>query len=162
MNRAGIILACGVGTLLAGCGQSGDSAILANPTTEISELNQKEFGDIVVNFNAINSDQIPADVASTYNISRSKGRALLNISVHEKQPDGTTTAVHSSVTASAKNLTGQLKTMEMREIVEGTAIYYIGEIAVANAETLIFDIVATTDGEPDPMNIRYQNQFYTD
>ena len=70
--------------------------------------------------------------------------------------------VSANVSVDASNLTGQLKDLQMREVTEGDAIYYIGELSVANRETLIFDISARPEGVKDPLRVRFRQQFYTD
>ena len=60
------------------------------------------------------------------------------------------------------NLTGQLKNVTMRQIDEGDAIYYIGEVAIANRETLVFDISVTPEGSQIVSDVRFKRQFYTD
>jgi hypothetical protein len=98
------------------------------PATESS----KDFGEYVLYFNALLTDQLSPDIASEYGIVRSKSRALLNVSVHRKLDNGLSEAVTGAVSASAINLNGQLKTMALREVREETAIYYIGELAVTD------------------------------
>ena len=82
-----------------------------------------------------------------------------------RKEEGTTgRPVTGSVSARATNLTGQLKTVEMREIVEegGAAVYYIGETQVANAETLIYTIDVTPINESSRFSATYKKQFYAD
>ena len=50
------------------------------PATEGS----KDFGDYVVYFNAMNTDQLTPEIAREYEIVRSKSRAMLNVSIHRK------------------------------------------------------------------------------
>ncbi len=50
----------------------------------------------------------------------------------------------------------------MRQIDEGDAIYYIGEVAIANRETLVFDISVTPDGSNQANDVRFKRQFFTD
>jgi len=70
--------------------------------------------------------------------------------------------VAGSVAARAVNLTGQVKNLELRQVIEGDAVYYIGEVPVANQETLIFDISATPLNESSRFDVRFQQQFYTE
>ena len=115
-----------------------DAAAL--PVTETS----KDFGDYVVHFNALSTDQLSADVARPYGIARSPNRGMLNVSILRKQEGSVGMPVQGSVSASATNLTGQLKAVTLREIREDTAVYYIGEVGIANEETLIFTIDVTS------------------
>jgi len=70
--------------------------------------------------------------------------------------------VAANVTVKTVNLTGQLKNITMRQIDEQDAIYYIGEVAVANRETLIFDISVTPEGVDLAAEVRFKRQFFTD
>jgi Domain of unknown function (DUF4426) len=128
------------------------------PATE----GHRDFGDYVVYFNALNTDQLTPEVAREYNIVRSKSRALLNVSIHKKEPDGTTKAVTGAVSAFAINLTGQLKQMTLREIPEGDAIYYIGELPITDGEVLIYTIDVTPSNESSRFNVRFKKQFFVD
>lgn len=128
------------------------------PATESS----KDFGDYVLYFNALNTDQLSPDIAREYGIVRSKSRALLNVSIHRKQDGGPTQAVTGAVSASAINLNGQLKTMTLREIREEAAIYYIGELAITDGEVLIYTIDATPSNDPSRFTVRFKKQFFVE
>ena len=126
--------------------------------------NFRDFGDYVVHFNALPTSELSAEVARGYGITRSKNRAMLNVAILKKEEGSTGRPVTGAVSARATNLTGQLKTVEMREIVEqgGVAIYYIGETQVANGETLIYDIDVTPINESSRFSATYKKQFYAD
>jgi hypothetical protein len=70
--------------------------------------------------------------------------------------------VTAIVTVKTVNLTGQLKNITMRQVNEGEAIYYIGEVTIANRETLIFDIGVTPDGVEKASDVRFKRQFFSD
>ena len=123
----------------------------------------RDFGEYVVYVNAIMTDQLTPQVASEYGIVRSKNRALLTVSVHRKAQGGRTIAVKAPErSASAVNLTAQLRQITLREIseAEGEAIYYIGETAINNEESLIFTVELTPEGSSMPLSLRYQKQFF--
>jgi hypothetical protein len=143
--------------LAAACGGPGDSADV--PTAEPAGASSVDIGNHVVHFSALSTDQLPPEVAKAYNILRSKNRAMLNISVIRKSDN---TAVTATVNVKTVNLTGQLKNVTMRQINEQEAIYYIGETAVANRETLVFDISVKPDGEERASDVRFKREFYTD
>ncbi len=126
------------------------------PATESS----KDFGEYVVYFNALSTDQLTPDIAREYGIVRSKSRAMLNVSIHRKLPSGLTEAVTGTVSASATNLNAQLETMTLREIREDTAVYYIGELGVTDGEVLIYTINATPTGNPGTFTVRFKKQFF--
>lgn len=128
------------------------------PATE----NFRDFGQYIVYFNALPTEQLTPDIARQYEIVRSKSRALLNVSIRKKEPDGSTTSVTGAVSASAINLNGQLKPMTLREIREENAIYYIGELPITDAEVLIYTIDVMPINEPSRFTIRFKKQFFVD
>lgn len=148
----------------ASCDQASDNA--ANDEDEVVVLSGTEsvqrFGDYEVHFNALRTTQLTPEIAAEYGIVRSPNRAMLNVSILQRQGDGSTRAVTADVDASAINLTGQLKSVAVREIQEGTAIYYIGETAIIDAETLIFTVDVAPDGDAGPFKVRFQKQFFVD
>ena len=143
--------------LVTACGGPNQNAEV--PEAQPAGATNADIGDHIVHFSAQSTDQLPPEVARAYNIVRSKNRAMLNVSVL-REDDGT--PVEARVAVKTVNLTGQLKNVTMRQINEGDAIYYIGEVAIANRETLVFDISVTPDGSNIASDVRFKRQFYTD
>jgi hypothetical protein len=146
-----------LGMFLAACGGPGENATV--PKAEPAGASSADIGDHDVHFSAQLTDQLPPEIARAYNIVRSKNRAMLTVSIIAK---ATGRSVTGTVTVKTQNLTGQLKNVTMRKIEEQDAIYYIGETAVANRETLIFDISVIPDGKTLPADVRFKREFYTD
>ena len=118
-----------------------------------------EFDDYTIHYNALSSSLITPEVAKAYGIRRSDSRALINISILNKGGD----ASKAHVTATGRNLTGQTRNVDMREISEGDgAIYYIGELSVRNMETFDFTVLVTPDGNDKPYTVKFRQQFYTE
>mgnify|MGYP000243524647 CR=1 FL=1 len=143
--------------LLAACGGPGESAKI--PVAQPAGATSTDIGDYVVHFSTQSTDQLPPDIARAYNILRSKNRAMLNVSVIRKSDN---TSVAAVVEVRATNLTGQLKNVALRRIDEQEAVYYIGETAIANRETLVFDISVTPEGAAAFSNNPVTPEFYTD
>jgi hypothetical protein len=123
----------------------------------------QDFGEYVVHYNALNANLIPPEVARAYDIQRSPSRALLNVTILKKVMDTPGSPVEADVSARGTNLIGQRRTIELREIREpGGAIYYIGELPIHNMETYNFHIELNVDGEPEPLVVRFRQQFYTE
>ena len=120
------------------------------------------FGDHTVHVNAITTDQLTPEVASGYQITRSRSRALLNVFVSVEDPDTMARSVAADVQVAVRNMTNQSKGIVMREIAEGQSIYYIGDLGVGNGETLVFDIDVQPDGGYSPYLLRYRKQFFTE
>jgi len=164
LGRTLVVLPLMVG--LSACGPSDQGAPIADEPPVQLEQHEKyrDFGDYVVHFNAMTTADLPADVARGYGITRSGNRAMLNVVILKKEPGTTGKPVTGSVSARATNLTGQLKNVEMREIIEegGAGIYYIGETTVSNGEVLIYTIDVTPINETSRFSATYKQQFYTD
>jgi hypothetical protein len=156
------ILACLVAaTWLAGC-EPATSVDATNTQADVLPATEShvDFGDYVVYFNAVTTDQLAQDIAGQYGIVRSRDRVLLNVAVHRKVGGGTTEAVAGMVSASATNLNGQLRNMALREIREEKAIYYVGELGVTDGEVLIYTVDALPAGTNRTLNLRFRKQFF--
>jgi hypothetical protein len=138
--------------------------LLATVSTFPASAQQAQhFNDYTVHYNALNSSMISPEVAKVYGIRRSDSRALINVSVLRNTDKPLPKAVKATVTASARDLMGQVRSIEMREILEGgDAIYYIGELSVRNMETLDFTIEVTAEGQSRPFEVKFRQQFYTE
>ena len=101
------------------------------------------------------------NIAKEYGIVRSKNRALLTLSIIKKVEKTPGVSVEGNVSATANNLTAQIKNLTLKQVREGEAIYYIGDIAVANDEVLVFNIEATPVNETDPFKVRFSRRFVT-
>ena len=165
MNIKSACLAILTVSLLGACGSkpatpAQGAAAGAPPPAEAAGVASKDFGDYVVHFVAISTDQLTAEVAKAYNIVRSRNRALLNVSILKKMAGTTGQPVPGSVAALVANDTGQVKDTNLREIREGDAIYYVADFAVSNAETLIFTVDVTPINETSRFSVRFTRTFY--
>ena len=148
-------------TGFSGCDSSQQVAVDDQSRIEFGQHeHEKGFGDYIIHVNALTTDQLPADVARNYKITRSKSQAMLNV-VITKNTDGVEKPTTGIVTTVTRNLANQLKDMKLREIIEQEAIYYIGEVSVDNEETLVFYIDVTPANESRPFSLTYRQQFFT-
>ena len=134
--------------------------LLLLPLTANAE-NSKIFGQYVIHFNALATDVLPPQVARQYHITRSRNRGMINITVLKNILGSPGQPVHARVEVSARNLVGQGRTIRMREIRDGNAIYYIGEFGVANEETLKFKVTARPQGSQESVEVEFSQDFYT-
>lgn len=119
----------------------------------------EKYGNVQVHYNAISTDILLPEVAKSYKIDRSKTRGLLTVSVLRNNKVGVPVPVAAKLAVYATNLTQQLAEIPMREIREGTAIYYLGEFRVAPPDTLKFTLAVETAGETKH-EIVFSQQFY--
>jgi hypothetical protein len=161
-----VLTALALGAVLGACGDSKQVIMVGEPQPVHLEQheNYRDFGDYVIHFNALNTSDLPAEVARAYGIKRSDSRALLNVVILKEKEGTTGVPVTGSVAVTATNLTGQLKTITMREVVEedGSGIYYLGETSVTHRETLIYTIDVTPINEKSRFSAIYKKEFFTD
>jgi hypothetical protein len=121
----------------------------------------KTFGDYTIHYSAFTTDTLSPEVAKQYQIQRSKNRAMVNISVLKNEQGSIGKPVRAKIEGAVKNLSEQLRTLQIREVVEEGAVYYIAVSTVANLETLKYDFQITPEGEQTVYQISFQEQFYT-
>ncbi len=126
---------------------------------EQAQRNSIHVGDTTVYYNALPTTLLSPEVARQYGITRSSGRALLNVAVL-RDIDGMETAVAATVSAAATNLNGQRQELRLREVREGDAIYYLGEARFQDRETLTFELEIAPAGVVQPIRTRFQQQFF--
>jgi hypothetical protein len=157
---AAVVTLTAVSLLLAGCGQSDldRKPQAARPAADT----QQDFGDFEVHYNAIRTDQLSPDIARAYGIERSANRVLLNVAMLAKSADGTTRPLDGAVSASAHNLNGQLKSLAMRRVQEGQAVYFIGEVGISGEEILVFSIDLEPASGGGRRSVQFKREFFAD
>ncbi len=126
-----------------------------------AQAGSKDFGDHTIHYSVFSSDFLSPDIAKSYGIKRSKKRAVLNISVTQKNEGSLPTPIAVEVTGTASNIYNQLKPINLREIKQPGAYYYIAEIPVSNQELITFNISAKLDGKVLG-SVKFRQKFYTD
>ena len=120
-----------------------------------------DFGDYVIHHNVFRSDTLSPEVAKNYNLTRRNNRVIVNIAVLEKVLNTTGKPTAAAVTGHVRNLTGQMKELEFREIKEDTAIYYLAESQFTEGEFLKFDIKVLPEGETRAASLKFDKKFST-
>ncbi|HKJ94079.1 MAG TPA: DUF4426 domain-containing protein [Gammaproteobacteria bacterium] len=116
----------------------------------------QRFGHDEVHYNIVPTGTLQPEIARRYHITRSRQRGLLTVAILR---DGD--PVRADVTATATDLNQQVREIDMREVREGQAIYYIGTFRANDGERLKFRITADTRRpDTDPYVIRFMQHFY--
>jgi len=124
--------------------------------------NSTSTGGYTIHHNALSTEMLLPDVAKAYGIKRSKQRALLNISVIKDKAGTAGTALTADITVKATNLIGQLKEINLREVREGDAIYYISDFPVSNRERINFILTVKPAGATRSYTAKLNQEFYLD
>ena len=144
--------------LASGCDYSPQHQV---PTAQPSDESFRDFGSYEVHYNAVRTDALSPDVARNYGIQRSTNRVMLNVTVLRKEAGAPKKPVEAEVKVAARNLNEQLKDLELRRVLEGEAIYYIGEVSISGTEILVFDITVTPEGTTTPLSVKFTREFVT-
>lgn len=119
----------------------------------------EKFGNIEVHYNAMLSTDLLPDVAKNYKIDRSPTRGIVTVSVLRKNAMGVAQPIPAKLSAYMVNLSNQLGEIDMREIKEGSAIYYLGEFRVVPPSTLKFTVTVEANGDPG-REVNFSQKFY--
>lgn len=131
--------------------------ILFAPAVQAEQA--EKFGNLEVHYNAMLTTDLLPEVAKAYRIDRSQTRGILTISVLKKNAMGVAQPIPAKLTAYLVNLSNQLGNVDMREIKEGSAIYYLGEFRVVPPNTLRFTVKVEAGGEP-AHEVTFTQKFY--
>jgi len=131
--------------------------------THVSWAEQKiSVGHYELHYNTFPSTFLSKEIANTYQITRSKSRGILSISVIDKSQEQPI-AVESEVKIMAKNLLNQEKEIKFFKIVEGNnAVYYLGTFAMNNQEDINFSLSATPVNSDIELTTKFSREFFTD
>lgn len=122
----------------------------------IAAAEQKQMiGRYEVHYIVIPTTFLQAQIADKYNLTRSKDRSLINISVLDRQGS----AVEAQLAGRSRNLLEQIHPLTFHEVREGSAIYYLATLRHANEEhhRLAIDI-QTSDGKSG--TLKWQQKLY--
>lgn len=110
---------------------------------------KKSIGAFDAHYSLVPTLFLKPEIAARHGITRSRDRALLNVSIL----DGNEVPVQAQVTGLLKNLLGQEVRLEFRQVLDGPAVYYLAEVRHADREILRFLVDITT---PDAANHRLE------
>lgn len=127
--------------------------------TLASGLNSTASNGYTVHYNAMPSTQLTPEIATRYGITRSSNRALLNVSVMKGPRASEAVAVPARIEATAINPAGQRQALNLREVRDRGAIYYLGDARIEERDELVFELVVTPEGGA-PINARYRQEFW--
>jgi hypothetical protein len=115
----------------------------------------RRLGNWDVHYILIPTLFLNSEVATGYQIDRSRDRALLNISVLSR--DGVPAV--AQVSGRVINLLEQSQQLEFKEVTEGTAVYYLAEVRHADQEVLRFVVdIVPPDGVAQ--QLKFQQKVY--
>ena len=134
-------------------------ALVLAPSAAMAEQAVK-FGDIEVHYNAMPTSELQPEVAKNYKLERSQTRGLLTVSVLKKNQLGVGQPIKAEVEAHVVNQYSQLGNIDLREIQEGPAIYYLGEFRMSPPDTLKFTLSVKPQGSTKTHQVEFDRKVY--
>jgi hypothetical protein len=129
-------------------------ALFAVPT---SAEQFKAFGDIEIHYAVVNTLFLQPDIAARYGIVRDTDRAIVNVSVLDR--DGATLA--ANVSGISVNLLNQEVVIAFSTIKEDESTYYIAPIRYTDQDVLRFRIDVAVPNRA-PMRLEFQQRMYVE
>ena len=121
----------------------------------------EDLGSHWVHYSIINTSQLSPEVANAIGVQRSASRALLNLAVLRKSADGMDVPVRAQVRVNMVNLAGQRRVLELREVIEQDAVYYLASFRIHNEERATFRVSIVPEGlSGAPREFSFQQQFF--
>jgi hypothetical protein len=107
---------------------------------------------------AVPTTELTAEAAKNYNVERDPNRGLLTVTLVKKGKSGKSETVPGQVYAGAINLRNNLSNIPIREVRDGSSVYYLGEFQVTPPDTLLFLVNANVMGKT--MKNEFAHAFY--
>lgn len=121
----------------------------------------EDLGEHWVHYSIINTSQLTPEVANAIGVQRSASRGLLSLAVLRKNDDGMDRPVRAQIRVHMANLAGQRRELELREVAEQDAIYYLASFRIHNEERATFRVsVLPEDLSGPPREFSFQQQFF--
>ncbi|MDZ7668442.1 MAG: DUF4426 domain-containing protein [Gammaproteobacteria bacterium] len=115
----------------------------------------RPIGDYEAHYSLVPTLFLKADIAAGYDITRSRDRALLTVSILDADGGPVTADVRGRV----KDLLGVQQALDFEEVREGPAVYYLATIRHSDRDVLRFDIRITTPDGADH-ELAFQQKMY--
>ncbi|WP_242634500.1 DUF4426 domain-containing protein [Marinobacter salicampi] len=136
------------------------ATLLMLTMTGRASAESKDFGEHVVHYSIFPSGFLRPDVASQYNLNRSRSLGVVNISIMEKQEDGTLAPVGGQVEGQVLNDVRQGKFLGFRRVTEGDAVYSLAQFQYRPGEMLTFQLTVRPQGSSRELPIRVTKTLF--
>jgi hypothetical protein len=137
-------------------GQAAAQDVYMQPATGEQRVN-----DYLVRWNTTIIDLLPEAAVETHDLP-SKGHGVLNVVVLRRADKGPPTeTVAAEVSASVRNLRGQVQPLDIRPVEANGQVSYLGTFAVAERDQLRFEVAIQIPGER-PLALTFERRFLLD
>jgi hypothetical protein len=119
-------------------------------------------GASIVHYAALATTDLSAAMAQQYGIRQRSDRALLLLNLQRESAPGKTSPLRGTATGIARNLLGEVQTLQFRPADASNSGDLIAEFDVSHLEFLNFEIEVRPEGALRPLTLKFQQQFFTD
>jgi hypothetical protein len=119
-------------------------------------------GDYVVHYSAVRTTLLTPEVATRFNVRRSRNRALLVINAQRVGANALPDPVPATATGHVTSLLGHRQKLALQPHREGDVHYVMGTFETLDGEYLTLDVSVQPEGANAPISVRWQQQFYND
>jgi hypothetical protein len=134
---------------------------LAQGVNQEPASGQHRIDGYVVRWNTTTTGFLPREVVRRHDLVP-QGRGVLNVVVLEDEdPQKLPESVQAEVTAQVRNLLGQVRRIEMREVEENGRFSYLGTFDVDDGDQLRFELRVQRQGET-PLTVAFERRFLID
>ncbi|MGB1139747.1 MAG: DUF4426 domain-containing protein [Halioglobus sp.] len=130
-------------------------------TSQAIAQQSERFGDLELHYSVVNTTFLAPEVAAAYNITRSKNRAIVNLSLR-RHHDGTTSGVPMRLKGTTSDLMQRQQVLDFREVREGDAVYSIASFKFINEDWHVFKIDFLPEGAERSLSFSFKQQMYFD
>ncbi|MGY6587060.1 MAG: DUF4426 domain-containing protein [Wenzhouxiangella sp.] len=120
----------------------------------------ERHGEYIIHYNTMNTRLLAPEFARAYGIARDGNRALINIAVLRVRDGDMDEPVTARVSVSSSNLAGQRRDIELSEVQDQGAIYYVGSFRIRNEENMNFRVRVHPDGAARPHEFTFRQTVY--
>ena len=121
----------------------------------------KTFGRYEVHYIIFASDFLRPEIARAYGIVRANDRAVLNVAVRRLEPSGGSVPIKAKVEGTRSDLV-HVRDLELREVIEEGAIYYLAEFPFRDDETHYLKVKIHPEGDTSTLDLQFQQTLYVD
>lgn len=114
----------------------------------------ESFGDYSVLASAVPSSTLPEEARSAHGIPADSDAVLLNVTVRLRGEN-----VRARINATATNLAGQEKEIDMNESVANGFVSYVGLVDIGDSEVLSFDVEVLPEGAQEAHAFEFRQAF---
>jgi len=129
------------------------------PAVTAQNAQEVTFGGYIVNYNTFPSTFLDQNIAKAAGIKRSDTQAVITIAIRKHMPGASDKAVKAVVAGTATNLIGQIRKLNLSEVKEGSAIYYIGDFTFVSGEQMTFNMSVIPEGEKVKQEFQFMRQY---